>query len=302
MLIYQCFYFIVILNLTIIVESTGGIEIKRYFMIKEFAKLRNVHINSLLYYEKLGLLKPAYINPQTNYRYFKAEQLLVLDAIIMCIELGIPLKEMKDYIDGDGNLKFQELLDYGQKLAMKRMEEIQTNLMMIERSMNLVRDYKERDGKTGVYTRALEKRNIIISDFFDVPGDVYVVETATKSLYEKAQEYGFTPLLPTGIILHYIDENKIKFCVFLEIISNLKEHSQTMILPAGEFPCVKAEISPSSKLVAEVSKYWEWEKDMTIVIQNMYSEKYNFGSKPSEFQKIKIEFEIESVCGWDTKR
>lgn len=260
-------------------------------MIKEFAKLRNVHINSLLYYEKLGLLKPAYINPQTKYRYYEAEQLPILDMIIMCTKLGVPLKEMKHYIDEDDNLNFQELLDYGQKLAARRMEEIQTNLMMIERSLNLVKDNKEGEGKSGIYNRVLEKRNIIISDFYDVPGDIYVVEEATKELYERAQKYGMTPLLPAGIILHYLDEGKIRYCIFLEVVSELKEHLPIMILPGGEFQCVKAKLSASAKLVAEVNKYWDWEKNMTIVIQNMYSEKYNFGSKPSEFQKIQIEFE-----------
>ena len=271
------------------VESIGEIKMKRYFMIREFAKLRNVHINSLLYYEKLGLLKPAYINPETNYRYYEGEQLPILDTIIMCVRLGIPLKEIKQYIDKEGNLNYQELLDYGHELATKKMEEIQTNLFLIEHSLNLVKDNQEEAVKGGVYSRVLEERHIIISEFFDTPGDVYVVEAATKKLYENAQEYGFVPLLPAGIILHYIDETIIKYCIFVEVISKEKNHPQIMTLPKGEYSCVKVDIDASSKLVPEVNKHWKWEKGMTIVVQNMYSKKYNFGSKPSEFQKIQIE-------------
>jgi len=67
---------------------------KNYFTISEFAKLRNININSLRYYEKLGLLKPAIIDENNGYRYYSAEQVSILNKIILCIQLGIPLKEM----------------------------------------------------------------------------------------------------------------------------------------------------------------------------------------------------------------
>ena len=35
---------------------------KNYFTISEFAKLRDININSLRYYEKIGILKPAKID------------------------------------------------------------------------------------------------------------------------------------------------------------------------------------------------------------------------------------------------
>ena len=42
--------------------------------ISQLAKLRNVNINSLRYYEKLGILCPVYIDPETRYRYYALEQ------------------------------------------------------------------------------------------------------------------------------------------------------------------------------------------------------------------------------------
>ena len=78
---------------------------KNYFTISEFAKLRNININSLRYYEKLGLLKPAYIDENNGYRYYSAEQVSLLNKIILCIQLGIPLKDMVAFLDEDGNLE-----------------------------------------------------------------------------------------------------------------------------------------------------------------------------------------------------
>lgn len=262
---------------------------KKYFMIKEFAKLRKVHINSLLYYEKLGLLKPVYVNPQNNYRYYTAEQLPVLDTIIMCVKLGIPLKKMRDYIDKEGNLDFQSLLDYGSLLAKQQMEEIQSNMRLIERSLDLMADKKVKAKKNGIYNRKIRERHIIISEFFNTPGDIYVVVSEVAKFYEKAQQNGFTPLLPAGIILHYISSEKIRYCIFLEIISPNANNAQVITIPEGEYSCVQIEISDTVKPVWEVEKYWKWEENMTVLVQNMYFNKYNFNSKPGEFQKIQID-------------
>ena len=67
-----------------------------YLKISEFAKLRNVNINSLLYYEKIGVLRPAYVDPHSKYRYYSPEQLIILDTILLAINLGIPLKNLKN--------------------------------------------------------------------------------------------------------------------------------------------------------------------------------------------------------------
>ena len=69
-----------------------------YFTISKFARLRGIDINSLRYYERLGILTPAYVDPRTRYRYYAPEQLSVLDMILLCINLGIPLKQLAAYI------------------------------------------------------------------------------------------------------------------------------------------------------------------------------------------------------------
>lgn len=38
--------------------------------ISELAKLRQVTTETLRYYDRIGLLKPVYVDPETNYRYY----------------------------------------------------------------------------------------------------------------------------------------------------------------------------------------------------------------------------------------
>ena len=43
--------------------------------IGEFAKLRGVSVKSLRYYERVGALKPAYVNEESGYRYYSINQI-----------------------------------------------------------------------------------------------------------------------------------------------------------------------------------------------------------------------------------
>lgn len=90
-----------------------------YFTISEFAKLRNININSLRYYEKIGVLFPAHIDPSTKYRYYSAEQLLILDTLPWCIDIGIPLKDLKQYQDHN-KIMGPKLFEDGRRIAMQK--------------------------------------------------------------------------------------------------------------------------------------------------------------------------------------
>ena len=65
--------------------------------IGEAAKLKQVSVKSLRYYETIGILKPAYVDPSSGYRYYSPNQMIDLDVILTCIELGIPLKSLTDH-------------------------------------------------------------------------------------------------------------------------------------------------------------------------------------------------------------
>ena len=66
-----------------------------YMTIGEVAKVKQVSIKALRYYEKIGILKPAYCDPNTGYRYYKNEQMLAIDMIKFLQILDIPLKNIR---------------------------------------------------------------------------------------------------------------------------------------------------------------------------------------------------------------
>ena len=103
-----------------LIDELGGNGMKGYLSIGKVAKQKGVSIKSLRYYDRIGVFVPAYINKETNYRYYTEDQLFLLDAIQLCIELGIPLSRFEEYKDADGSLNIQKLLFDGKDLAEKR--------------------------------------------------------------------------------------------------------------------------------------------------------------------------------------
>ena len=109
----------------------------QYLSIGKVSKMKNVSIKSLRYYDKIGILKPAFINAETNYRYYTEEQLYLLDAVTLCIKLGIPLKDLNRYVEND-SINLQKLLYDGKILAEEKIMEIHRCLEGLQETLRML--------------------------------------------------------------------------------------------------------------------------------------------------------------------
>jgi DNA-binding transcriptional MerR regulator/effector-binding domain-containing protein len=69
------------------------------FKIGDFAQLGRVSTKMLRHYNEIGLLKPAFIDPSNDYRYYTADQLPRLNRIIVLKELGFTLQQIGALLD-----------------------------------------------------------------------------------------------------------------------------------------------------------------------------------------------------------
>jgi DNA-binding transcriptional MerR regulator/effector-binding domain-containing protein len=111
------------------------------YSIGEFARLGAVSIRTLRHYDRLGLLRPAHIDPENGYRY-RAEQLTTLNRIAAVKELGFGLKEV------------------GQLLGELTTEELRC--MLLEQRIGLERDLADQRARLAAVEarlRAIEKED-----------------------------------------------------------------------------------------------------------------------------------------------
>lgn len=261
-------------------------NVKHGFTISEFAKLRHININSLRYYEKLGVLTPAYTDPKTGYRYYTPDQLSVLDAILLCISLDIPLKQLSDFKDGNRYILNDKLYETGKELAENKIRQIQMELDKIEYTLRYLEVNKQYVDSQGIYTRPIIERTFVTMDYDGDLKDIRSIEETSARLYAYAQQNDLSPVFPAGLMIH-IQADQITSQAFFEIVRKDVPDTGNMIkIPAGDFVCKQINLTPDTDLIETIHNTYGYEQDMEVIVSNMLMGKFQIGTKRSELQKM----------------
>jgi DNA-binding transcriptional MerR regulator len=103
------------------------------FRIGEFSRLTRVAIDTLRYYDAVGLLKPAKVDPFTGYRYYSARQLQSLNRILALKEIGFSLEEIARILHPAGKLTNDELRGMLKAQLVRAEQELQSAQLRQER-------------------------------------------------------------------------------------------------------------------------------------------------------------------------
>ena len=95
--------------------------------ISELAKLRQVTTETLRYYDRIGLLKPVYVDPETNYRYYSIRQYERLGTIKEMRQLGMSIEDIQNYFTNRNLKKSKEILTHYHQLLQ---EEIRQKMLL----------------------------------------------------------------------------------------------------------------------------------------------------------------------------
>ena len=98
------------------------------YKIGDFSKMSKTTIKTLRYYENEGLLIPAYVDPNTSYRYYESSQLTDLTRIISLRQAGLSINDIKEILIGN-NVK--EILE-------KRKMELELELNTLNNKLSKI--------------------------------------------------------------------------------------------------------------------------------------------------------------------
>lgn len=99
--------------------------------IGQVCKLYGLSLDTLRYYDKIGLLKP-YTDPQNHYRYYALEQLDVLEWILMGKLLETPLQEVKETIQSENIGTYIETLAAHKKAVAEKRQQLEKRERYLE--------------------------------------------------------------------------------------------------------------------------------------------------------------------------
>lgn len=181
--------------------------------IGEAAKLKNVSIKALRYYEKLGIFNPAYIDPQSGYRYYSPAQLFDLDVILTCGELGIPLKHILDYQTDKDAIDLRQLLIEGAGIAEQKIKRARQSLLQINTYLEEIEQQDSFRHCPNTYTRTMPSRYFCAKPWdISRPFEIKNYLKTMRDLYQLADELGTTPLYFQGLLIDTTSTEKTSSC------------------------------------------------------------------------------------------
>lgn len=259
----------------------------RLFPIGVLAKLTGVHVRCLRYYEKIGILNPAYVNEETGYRYYTYRQMRIIEAIQFCIELDIPLKKFSDFLsEENGYIDYTALLDYGKKMAAEKVRKMQERREFVEEMQKGVAHAEKCISEGTIIDEWTERY------YYCIPYQGKATDEDFQSdmlrLVKDIESNGLRAGYDNGILLMTKNGSSQSY-LFVDIKKtekDLSQHPQIIKIPAGKYLCVSTD---KSGIATEIfSKELAEKKDGYIVETEIFLGK---------FQYIRPIFEVRYYLG-----
>lgn len=133
--------------------------------IKEFAEFSGVSVRTLHYYDEIGLLKPAFVDKATGYRFYDESSVLRMQDILFYRELNFSLKNIGEILSSP-DYDAKKSLEEQRKLLTLKKERLERIISSIDEAMkgkNIMRAFdnsefenykaeaKEKWGKTKAF-------------------------------------------------------------------------------------------------------------------------------------------------------
>ncbi len=211
------------------------------FSIGEVARLFHVSVGSLRHYEKLGLLKPEYTDPQSGYRYYSTRQFEVLTTIRFLRILDMPLTQICDFLNNREIDKMQNMLLSQKKIILQKKQELELIERKINQQLALIDDAVHSELGTISICNIPQKRVSWLKNSIS-PRHYFDLETSIRQLEPGDREAGgWLGKIGVGIALSQLLEHQFSVydMVFLVLDEDEPYTGTTEIWPAAECACLR---------------------------------------------------------------
>lgn len=226
---------------------------EHYYTIGEVAKLANLSVQTLRYYDQINLFKPAHIDTSSNYRYYKDEQLYYLDIIKSLKYIGISLEDIKQAL----LLTPEELLVF---LAQQEQRIEEKIIRLNEAKFTLLKTKKQIQEQIDipvfgeVYARTEEEMPILQVQTTELT-PTYIPSTYYSTLTKILEKEGSVLNSRYGCMYQLADYNHVDEIIYDAVFtplltertfSKLSADVTQTIVPAGTYYCIAFIYNPET--------------------------------------------------------
>lgn len=213
--------------------------------IGKMAKLNNISEQALRLYDRIGLLKPDYVDKQTGYRFYNIKQCARLDMIQYMKELGMSLKQIKEHLDRQDIGVIQEVLKRQKKLIDEKIEELNQKQKAVIRSIESYDRYAASPREGIVIVEHFPKRKIYCYNcginIYEYELDNYEYILRELKSHILLHDLPMIYFCNVGSIIrkNMLEANKLVSSeIFLFVDDDFKSNKGAEVIPAGTFACI----------------------------------------------------------------
>lgn len=236
------------------------------FRIGEVSKLFHVSISILRHYDKIGLLKPEYTDPDTGYRYYSTRQFECLNTIRYLRALDMPLEKISGFLQNRNIDSIHNLLIEQQREVKRRRQELALIEHKIEKRLQQLEDALSSQLDVIKLIRNPARRLTAIRRELS-PSNYLDLEYSIREL-EQSEENSVTFLGKVGLGISEKNLNHHRYrpydIVFILLDEEDQFNGKTIFLP--EETCLSIRFQGGHERAPEY-----YEKLMSYIEQNHYS-------------------------------
>lgn len=120
----------------------------KFYKISEVAKTFGISRETLIYYDTIGLFKPAYTDETNGYRYYTNENISDLYFIMMLKKANFSLKEIKNYMNAKTSEESLNILNEKLKHIEKQMEILKNSAEILNEKIEEIERISNSEGCT----------------------------------------------------------------------------------------------------------------------------------------------------------
>ena len=198
--------------------------------IGKMAKLNNVSIQRLRYYDSIGLFSPAHINKQSHYRYYEYEQSTHLAIIKQLQYIGLTLLEIKNLFENSSHKTIEEQLATKMEHLIQQEERIQRKKGLLKSFQHTLKANNNKINKITIHP-------FIGLFIMDITQELPIPASGIKSLYDSKIANQLEKLnISKAYFPHFyvINDNFKEARVFIKSANPPSEY-ELLIIPKSDY-------------------------------------------------------------------
>lgn len=270
---------------------------EKLYSIGKVAELCGISVQTLRYYDNIELLTPAYINPDTGYRYYSYIQLSMIDRIRYLVSIGLSLKEIKSAYDAGNGKALVPFLRKRLNEKIEKRKETDNTIDILKWYIDFFCYPDKHNYQSIPYRRKLGERYILAVPSLPEEQNIRNSNQPSKaslrlqSLKANTKFKNVSFLRQNGNIICFEKMLKqewfaLKYFVYLKGYPGFKDPN-VYKLPAGEYLCFQGRPLVNDWDTTYIRKLFETEsKWPTLVVADEYEE--DFTNFIRSFYEIQI--------------